>query len=136
MATKKSSKKHAKSSETRPAKRKKILSLAEYEGQSAAVPAAEPIAIDKNIVTAEKKKRSSGLEAAAAVLAESGKPMNCGDMVKQMLEKGLWKTGGKTPAATIYAAIVREITVKGNASRFAKTDRGMFELTAVGKEAK
>ena len=43
--------------------------------------------------------------------------MNCGDMVKTMLETGLWQTGGKTPAATIYAAIIREIAVKGDASR-------------------
>jgi len=62
--------------------------------------------------------------------------MNCGDMVKTMLETGLWQTGGKTPAATIYAAIIREIAVKGDKSRFRKTDRGHFELTAAGKGAK
>jgi len=85
---------------------------------------------------APKVKRPSGLDAAVTVLAEAGKPMNTADMVKRMLETGLWKTRGKTPAATIYAAIIREIAVKGKDSRFRKTDRGHFELTAAGKGAK
>ncbi len=81
----------------------------------------------------EKERKPSGLDAAVVVLAEAGKPMNCGDMVKRMLDTGLWKTNGKTPASTIYAAIITEISKKGAASRFRKTDRGMFELTEVGK---
>jgi hypothetical protein len=85
---------------------------------------------------AKKEHRPSGLDAAVAVLAEAGKPMNTADMVKRMLESGLWKTNGKTPAATIYAAIIREISVKGDASRFRKTDRGHFELTAAGIAAR
>lgn len=102
-------------------------------------PAATPTATaDKPKAAAtkpkEKKERKpSGLDAAVVVLAEAGKPMNCGDMVKRMLETGLWKTSGKTPSSTIYAAIITEIAKKGAASRFRKTDRGMFELTEVGK---
>jgi hypothetical protein len=56
--------------------------------------------------------------------------MRCGDMVEKMLATGLWKTGGKTPAATIYAAIIREISTKGTDSRFKKTDRGLFTVNA------
>ena len=105
--------------------------------QDAPAPAAEPKAKKPRAAAKEKKERKpSGLDAAVTVLAEAGTPMNTADMVKRMLETGLWKTGGKTPAATIYAAIIREISVKGDASRFRKTDRGHFELTAVGKEAK
>jgi len=105
--------------------------------QDAPAPVAEPKVKKPRAAAKEKKDRKpSGLDAAAAVLAEAGTPMNTTDMVKRMLETGLWKTGGKTPAATIYAAIIREISVKGDASRFRKTDRGHFELTAVGKEAK
>jgi len=89
-------------------------------------------------------KRVGGLDAAVTVLAEAGKPMNTADMVKRMLELKLWKTSGKTPAATIYAAIIREIAAKGKDARFRKTDRGHFELspagiaarTAAGKEVK
>lgn len=90
----------------------------------------------KKAARADGKKRPSGLDAAVAVLAEAGKPLNTTDMVKRMLETGLWATGGKTPAATIYAAIIREIAVKGAASRFRKVERGLFELTAAGKEVK
>ena len=83
-----------------------------------------------------KGRKPGGLDAAVAVLAEARKPMNCQEMVERMLATGLWKTKGKTPSATIYAAIIREIAAKGDKSRFRKTDRGTFELTAVGKEAK
>jgi len=48
----------------------------------------------------------SGLDAAAKVLVLAGKPMNTEKMVAKMLAKGLRKTGGRTPAATIYAAIL------------------------------
>ncbi len=74
------------------------------------------------------KSKLSGLDAAVKVLTEVGQPMKCGDMVDQMLSKNYWKTNGATPAATIYAAIVREIRDKGEASRFRKVDRGSFEL--------
>jgi hypothetical protein len=41
--------------------------------------------------------------------------------------KGLWTSpGGKTPHATLYSAILREIGAKGKATRFKKTDRGHF----------
>jgi len=78
----------------------------------------------------DKMKKPSGLDAAAQVLKDAGEPMRCGDMVEKMLATGLWKTGGKTPAATIYAAITREISVKGTDSRFKKTDRGLFTVNA------
>jgi hypothetical protein len=54
---------------------------------------------------AREKKHPSGLDAAARVLAEAGEPLNTKDMVARMLEVGLWKTKGKTPAATIYTAV-------------------------------
>ena len=73
-------------------------------------------------------KRPSGLDAAAKVLAEAGGPLNAKEMVERMLAKGLWKTNGKTPAATIYAAIIREIATKGDAARFRKVERGKFTL--------
>jgi hypothetical protein len=77
---------------------------------------------------AEKAKKTSGLDAAAQVLTNAGQPMRCKDMVETMLAKGMWKTDGKTPAATIYAAILREIQTKGGEARFKKTDRGLFTI--------
>lgn len=78
-------------------------------------------------------KQASGLDAAVAVLAESGKPMTTKEIVDRMLATGLWTSKGKTPAATIYSAIIREISLKGKASRFRKTGPGRFALTAAGK---
>jgi hypothetical protein len=74
----------------------------------------------------------SGLDAAAKVLAEAGVPMNVKDLTESILTQKLWFTDGKTPGATIYAAIIREIAAKGPDSRFRKTDRGLFEATEKG----
>ncbi len=75
----------------------------------------------------KKPKRVSALDAAAQVLAKATKPMRATDMIAEMEAKGLWKSpGGKTPEATLYAAIIREIAAKGNAARFKKHDRGVF----------
>ena len=61
-----------------------------------------------------RKKRISGLDAAAKVLEESGQPMTAKEMVEAAEAKGYWKSpGGKTPHATVYSAIIREIAIKG-----------------------
>ena len=73
-------------------------------------------------------KRASGLDAAAQVLDEVGEPMSCKAIVERVFARGLWQTSGRTPAATIYAAIAREIAAKGDASRFRKVERGKFTL--------
>lgn len=103
---------------------------AEKEAARTAAKAAKQIkATGPNATVGGKRTGMSGLDAAAKVLADAGKPLTAGEMVKAMLSKGLWKTGGKTPQATIYAAILREITKKGSASRFRKTGRGHFAIT-------
>jgi len=69
----------------------------------------------------------SALYAAAQVLGNSAELLNTKQMVEQMAAKGLWTSpGGKTPHATLYAAILREIQVKGKEARFKKTERGQF----------
>jgi len=73
--------------------------------------------------------KMSGLDAAAKVLADAGDALDTKTMVERMLAQGLWSTGGKTPAATIYSAILREIA-KGESSRFKKADRGKFALAS------
>jgi hypothetical protein len=42
--------------------------------------------------------------------------------------ENFWKTDGKTPEATIHAAICREIMRKGESSRFRKVSRGKFRV--------
>lgn len=74
-----------------------------------------------------KPKRVSALDAAAQVIAASEVPMRAKEMIAQMEAKGLWKSpGGRTPEATLYAAIIREIAAKGTAARFKKHERGVF----------
>ncbi|MDB5384386.1 MAG: restriction endonuclease, partial [Planctomycetaceae bacterium] len=83
-----------------------------------------------------KVKKMSALDAAATVLGEATESMGTKEMIDAMSAKGYWTSpGGQTPQATLYAAILREINVKGVESRFAKTDRGRFGLNTVASEA-
>jgi len=79
---------------------------------------------------AEGGKPMSLLDAAAHILSlGTGEPMRCKDIVDLAVQRGLWTPRtGKTPASTLYAAILREITTKGETSRFVKTERGKFAL--------
>jgi hypothetical protein len=75
----------------------------------------------------KKPKRVSALDAAAQVIAGAKVPMRAKEMIAEMEANGLWKSpGGKTPEATLYAAIIREIAAKGTAARFKKHERGVF----------
>jgi hypothetical protein len=81
---------------------------------------------------APKEKKLSALDAAAKVLAEAGQHMTCLDMIAAMAEKGYWTSpGGKTPAATLCSAMLREITTQGSRSRFVKVERGKFGRSGV-----
>ncbi len=74
-------------------------------------------------------KKLSALDAAARILQETKQPMNCKELIESMETKGYWKSpAGKTPHSTLYAAILRELTVKGKQARFKKTERGKFAL--------
>ena len=74
-----------------------------------------------------KAKRPSGLDAAARVLAEADESMSVKQIVAVAFEKGYWKSDGRTPHATIYSAMIREMATKGDAARFERgTRRGTF----------
>src|SRR5262245_36560668 len=78
-----------------------------------------------------RAKKISALDAAAKVLAEQGEPLNCQEMIELMAAKGYWTSpAGKTPAGTLYSAILRELATKKSAARFRKTERGKFEIRA------
>ena len=73
----------------------------------------------------------SALDAAAKVLATAKQPMNAKELIEAMAKKKLWTSpGGKTPHATLYAAILREIQTKGKDARFKKTERGKFAINS------
>lgn len=72
-------------------------------------------------------KRMSLLTAAATLLADRKEPMRVREVIATLGERGLWTSpNGKTPEATLYAAIFREIAAKAKASRFVKVERGLF----------
>jgi hypothetical protein len=98
------------------------------------------IAPAKSSKTARKTKTSqraraggqpklSALAAAAKVLAETGQAMTCKELIAAMAAGGYWTSpAGKTPEATLYAAMAREIKIKKDQARFRKSGRGTFRL--------
>lgn len=70
-------------------------------------------------------KKPSGLDLAAKILAESDRPLNAKEIAERVIAAG-WTTSGKTPHATLYSAMLREIKGKGEKSRFVLAERGRF----------
>lgn len=100
--------------------------------ESDVVAAKQPRRRERKQAADAQAKRLSALDAAALVLAETGQAMTCPEMIAAMAAKGYWTSpDGKTPAATLYSALLREITTKGSGSRFVKTQRGQFARTGV-----
>jgi len=76
---------------------------------------------------AAKPKRISGLTAAFMVLVDANAELSVKAVVEIAAQKGWWKSDAATPAATIYAAMIREIATKGEDSRFERgAKRGTF----------
>jgi hypothetical protein len=89
--------------------------------------ATKPTAKPRNRTPAETGM--SALDAAAKVLADNGEPMNAKALIAEMQAKGYWTSpAGKTPWATLYAAMLREINDKGASARFRRVDKGLFAL--------
>jgi restriction system protein len=70
----------------------------------------------------------TALEAALRVLQEAGIPLHYREITKRILAAGLWKTDGKTPAATINAQLAVDVKKNGSASAFRRAGRGVFGL--------
>lgn len=85
------------------------------------------------------KSRLSALDAAAQVLGalppkERAAGLSAPDLIERMAKAKLWTSpGGKTPAATLYAAMLREIAGRGPASRFARVAPGRFSAAAASQ---
>jgi hypothetical protein len=76
-----------------------------------------------------KAIKASAIDGAVQVLRDAGHAMSCQEMVDAMGTAGIWTSpGGKTPAATLYAAILRENAKRGKEARFVKTEPGRFGL--------
>jgi short subunit dehydrogenase-like uncharacterized protein len=100
-------------------------------------PAKKPTAQKPQTAKAKPKpasaptKKLSQIAAALEVLKTVTEPMTCKQMVEAMAERKLWSSpGGKTPEATLYASLLRELAKKGDASRFVKAEPGRFAAKA------
>lgn len=89
-----------------------------------------------------KKGRLSALDAAAEVLGgltgkEKADGIGTADLIERMHRASLWTSpGGKTPGATLYAAMLREIGTKKAESRFKRVGPGRFVFKMSGRPSR
>lgn len=116
-------------------KKVRIKTAARLQGPArATTPAGETKRVLKKKTKTETaaggEKKLSCVKAALQVLETAGEPMNSQEMITAMVEQNLWESpGGKTPHATLYSAILRDLK-RGDESRFVKTERGRFTVRA------
>ena len=67
-------------------------------------------------------------DAAILVLKESTTPLHANEITKRILSRKLWKSSGKTPAATVGARISSDIKENGDASPFVRHAPSTFGL--------
>lgn len=76
------------------------------------------------------------LDSAAQLLSalstkEATEGLSTKAIVERLAKQGLWSSpAGKTPSATLYSALLREIQQKKSASRFRRVGPGRFALAA------
>lgn len=120
MATKKTT------TATKTAPAKSALAKKPAAKKQPAPKTAKATTAKKPAATKTTNKKMSQIDAALAVLKKARKPMSCKEMVEAMATAKLWTSpGGKTPDATLYAAILRDLR-KGTDARFKKAAPGRF----------
>lgn len=70
----------------------------------------------------------SVLDAIHQVLADAGEPLHYREIAERAIKRGLWTTSGKTPHATVNAALATDIKRHGSHSRFRRIGPGLFAL--------
>jgi hypothetical protein len=106
------------------------------KSRAAKLPTASSSTAKPSRSTPRASSRPSALDAAAQVLAglskaESREGITAPDLIERMTAAKLWTSpGGKTPGATLYSAMIREIARKGDESRFTRVSPGRFTANA------
>ena len=72
----------------------------------------------------------SVLTAVLAILSKAEGPLHYKEITRRIVDEGLWKPGGKTPAATVNSQIAVNIKKKGESSKFIRVGEGTFYLRA------
>ena len=74
------------------------------------------------------QRQMSLMEAAIQVMRSVKQPMKAKDIYEHVAKKGLWSSpAGKTPVATLAAAIARDVA--SEKPRWRRTGPGLFTLT-------
>lgn len=68
------------------------------------------------------------------ILSEAGKPLHYREITEIAINKGLLKTDGKTPWATMNAQLAMDIKNKGESSRFHRAEPGFYAVKVDGKK--
>jgi hypothetical protein len=127
MTTTKKTRSTKKTVTKKVAKPRAIKVVESHEDIAADVPATSTEEVTPQPTKTADDKRVSAIDAAARVLAEASEPLNAKQLIDAIVAQGLWSSpAGKTPHATLYSAILREIKAKGPSARFTKTERGKF----------
>ncbi|MBL8799273.1 MAG: hypothetical protein JNM56_35635 [Planctomycetia bacterium] len=88
---------------------------------------ATPAAPQSQVAGALATGKLSALDAAAKALGEVRQALNCHQLVETMASQGYWTSpAGLTPAATLFAAISKEVATKGAAASFVNVASGQF----------
>lgn len=78
-------------------------------------------------------KMNKILSGSYLILSESTTPLNSKQLTKELLERKLWSTTGKTPDATVGAQIYTEIKKKGADALFIKAGKNLFTINPNAK---
>lgn len=70
------------------------------------------------------------IDAAYRVLVDAGEPLHYEKITRRMLNKGLWRTSGKTPKETVNSRISEEIDKLATKSRFCRVGVGMYAIAS------
>ena len=115
---------------TKARPKRAVVAAPASQASETPAPSTEPRTSNSHgLPKAKGEKRMSCLDAAAKLLSETGQPMTCQELIAALAAKSYWTSpAGKTPQATLYAALVREIRTKKDRARFRKTVPGHFAL--------
>ena len=67
-------------------------------------------------------------QAAVQVLRDAGGPLTAKEIASRILGRGLWKSRGKTPHATVAARLYADIKKNGDQSAFVHVGSNVFSF--------
>lgn len=77
----------------------------------------------------------NALSAIEQVLADAGEPLHYTEITRRVLDRGLWKTDGQTPEATVNAQLTIHLKKHGTKARIRRVGSGIYELNGTASAA-